>query len=50
MLAAAMCGRHSIGIEVEPAYSDIAARRLESEGSSLLHSNEFNFKVASAER
>jgi site-specific DNA-methyltransferase (adenine-specific) len=46
MLAAAQCGRNSIGIEVDPTYCDIASRRMKIEGLSLLQKNEFEFKVA----
>jgi DNA modification methylase len=35
LLAAACCGRNSVGVEVEPSYIRIAKSRLESELESL---------------
>ena len=37
LLAAAKCGRNSIGVEIEPSYIQKAAMRLESEISTLFH-------------
>jgi modification methylase len=46
MLAAARCGRNSIGVEIDPTYCDIASKRIREEGDSLLERNAFTFKVA----
>jgi site-specific DNA-methyltransferase (adenine-specific) len=46
LLAAAQCGRNSIGVEVDPTYCNLTGKRMKSEGFSLLQENEFEFKVA----
>jgi len=44
MLAATKCGRNSIGIELDPAYCDLAARRLRAENASLFSPPTLHFK------
>jgi site-specific DNA-methyltransferase (adenine-specific) len=40
LLAAARCGRHSIGVEIEPAYAKAAKQRLERELGNLFGENQ----------
>jgi site-specific DNA-methyltransferase (adenine-specific) len=46
MLAAMRSGRNSIGIEIDPSYCRLAARRLRDEGASLFTTHELRFRRA----
>jgi DNA modification methylase len=50
MLAAMKCGRNSIGIEVDPAYCELAARRLRKENASLFSPATLTLKRATVGR
>ena len=48
MLAAMKCGRNSIGIEVDPAYCELVARRLRAENASLFSPAMLHLEQATA--
>ena len=49
MLAAMQCGRNSVGIEIDRAYCDLAARRLEAEKNSLFSAASLHLREARSE-
>jgi modification methylase len=50
LLAAARCGRNSIGVEIEPAYVKLAKERLEKQLGSLFGEGQHSITVRSASR
>ncbi len=50
MIAALRTGRNSIGVEIDPEYSRMAARHLKAENSDLFSDSEFTFEKAAPDR